>query len=85
MNRKSVFRKLLTALWCRTLYRPVMRLAHRYHWHHAPPDYPDGDMVLRCSWCGFSSVVARRHAHAQQFVPHTFTRSTGRNPGDGQP
>lgn len=35
-------------------YRIVMRIAHRYHWHYAPPIYPDGDTMLRCKWCGFS-------------------------------
>lgn len=46
--------------WCYGfLYRVVMKLAHRYNWHYAPPCYPDGDTMLRCSWCGFSQVVKR--------------------------
>lgn len=42
-------------------YRAIMRLAHRFNWHHAPPCYPDGDTMLRCSWCGFSAVVKHRN------------------------
>lgn len=43
-----------------TLYRPLMRLAHRFNWHYAPPCYPDGDTMLWCHWCGFRQVVKRR-------------------------
>lgn len=40
-------------------YRVVMRLAHRFNWHYAPPIYPEGDTMLWCKWCGFRSVIAR--------------------------
>lgn len=39
------------------LYRVVMRLAHRFHWHYAPPIYPEGDTQLWCKWCGFRQTV----------------------------
>lgn len=42
-------------------YRLVMRVAHRFHWHYAPPIYPDGDTMLWCQWCGFRAVVKRRN------------------------
>lgn len=42
------------------LYRVVMRLAHRFNWHYAPPIYPDGDTMLWCKWCGFREVVQKR-------------------------
>ena len=41
------------------LYRPVMRLAHRFNWHWMPPCYPDGDTLLVCSWCG-ARYLARK-------------------------
>lgn len=41
-------------------YRVLMRLAHRFNWHYAPPVYPDGDTMLWCKWCGLRQVVARR-------------------------
>lgn len=41
------------------LYRLVMRLAHRYNWHYAPPIYPDGDTQLWCTWCGFRQTIKR--------------------------
>ncbi len=47
-------------LWYRWLYGPLMKLAHRYHWHYAPPCYPDGDTQLWCRWCGFRQTIKRR-------------------------
>lgn len=41
-------------------YRLIMRVAHRFHWHYAPPSYPDGDTLLWCHWCGLRQVVKRR-------------------------
>ncbi len=41
-------------------YRLVMRVAHRYNWHYAPPVYPDGDTMLWCHWCGMRDVIKRR-------------------------
>jgi hypothetical protein len=42
------------------LYRLVMRIAHRYHWHYAPPIYPDGDTQLWCKWCGFRQTISKQ-------------------------
>lgn len=41
-------------------YRPIMRVAHKFNWHYAPPIYPDGDTQLWCKWCGFRQTVKRR-------------------------
>ena len=41
------------------LYRMVMRIAHHYNWHYAPPIYPEGDTVLWCKWCGFRQMIKR--------------------------
>jgi hypothetical protein len=41
-------------------YRFLMKLAHRFHWHYAPPSYPDGDTQLWCQWCGFRQTIKRR-------------------------
>lgn len=54
------FEPLHPSFWRSLLYRPVMKLAHRFHWHYAPPIYPDGDTMLWCKWCGFRQVVQRR-------------------------
>ena len=42
------------------LYRAIMRFAHRFNWHYAPPINPNGDTVLRCDWCGMTYVKERR-------------------------
>lgn len=46
-------------LYRRFFYRSLMRVAHRWHWHHAPPIYPEGDVQLWCKWCGFRQTIRR--------------------------
>lgn len=41
------------------LYRPLMKLLHRFDLHYAPPCYPDGDTHLWCQWCGFRQTIKR--------------------------
>lgn len=41
-------------------YRWLMKLAHRFNWHYAPPIYPEGDTQLWCKWCGFRQTIKRR-------------------------
>ena len=38
-------------------YRVIMRIAHKFNWHYAPPSYPNGDTLLWCHWCGMRDVV----------------------------
>ena len=42
------------------IYRIIMKIAHKYNWHYAPPIYPDGDTQLWCKWCGFRQTIRRR-------------------------
>ena len=44
----------------RFLYSHIMKLAHKFNWHYAPPIYPDGDTHLWCQWCGFRQTVKKR-------------------------
>ena len=48
-----------------TLYRIVMKLAHRFNWHFAPPIYPDGDTQLWCKWCGFRQTIIKREVRSE--------------------
>ena len=41
-------------------YRTLMRLSHRFNWHHTRTSYPDGDTYVRCDWCGLGMVMQRR-------------------------
>lgn len=41
-------------------YRLLMKVAHRYNWHHATVCYPDGDTLYWCQWCGMRDVMKRR-------------------------
>ena len=41
------------------LYGMMMKVAHRYNWHYAPPIYPDGDTQLWCKWCGFRETIIK--------------------------
>ncbi len=43
--------------WKGIVYRCIMKIAHKFHWHYAPPCYPDGDTQLWCRWCGFRQTV----------------------------
>lgn len=43
----------------RTLYRPLMRVMHRYRLHYAPPCYLERDAVLWCQWCGMRYRVPK--------------------------
>ena len=44
-----------------TIYRRIMKVAHKFHWHYAPPCYPEGDTHLWCRWCGFRQTIKRRN------------------------
>jgi len=44
----------------RLFYRPLMRVAHRYNWHYAPPIYPEGDMQLWCQWCECRQTIRHK-------------------------
>lgn len=53
-------RWLFLNIWCRYLYRPTMRLLHRFNLHYAPPT----PMTLHkeerhhwCQWCGLRGDV----------------------------
>ena len=62
------------------LYPAVMRLAHRYHWHYAPPIYPDGDTQLWCKWCGFRETIHQRGVAYKTIddAPAAQVKSNGR-------
>jgi len=55
---------------CGYTYRLVMRMAHRFHWHYAPPSFPNHDTQLWCQWCGLrytlpKAASARREEEGQ--------------------
>jgi hypothetical protein len=43
-------------------YRTLMRLAHRFHWHHMKPYHPDGDTIIWCHWCGARYAIPKMRA-----------------------
>ena len=47
-------------LYYRFIYGRLMKLAHRFNWHHTTTTYPEGDTLVRCQWCGLASVIRRR-------------------------
>jgi hypothetical protein len=34
------------------IYRPVMKLMHRWGWCYPQPSFPEGDVQWWCQWCG---------------------------------
>ena len=51
------------------LYRLIMKIAHRFNWHYAPPIYPDGDTQLWCKWCGFRQTIKRKEDSFNDLLP----------------
>ena len=49
----------------RTLYRPLMKLAHRYNWHYAPVGGPDRNQAW-CQWCGLRYTVPTLREHLKR-------------------
>jgi hypothetical protein len=41
-------------------YSRLMKLSHRFNWHHTRTCYPDGDTLVVCDWCGLRTVMHRR-------------------------
>lgn len=41
-------------------YQMLMRLSHRFNWHHTVTIHPDGDTMIWCQWCGMKYVSHRR-------------------------
>ncbi|MCZ6897685.1 MAG: hypothetical protein O7D95_03100 [Betaproteobacteria bacterium] len=48
-----------------------MKVAHYYHWHYAPPIYPEGDKQLWCQWCGFRQTVIKKEDAFRWINPKT--------------
>lgn len=46
-------------LYYRFIYRWLMRLAHRYNWHHTRTCFPEGDTLVICDWCGLRQITNR--------------------------
>lgn len=56
----AVKRWLFLNVWCRHMYRHVMRAIHRFDLHHAPsnifaPQY--GERNHWCQWCGLRGTT----------------------------
>ena len=66
----------MTSLFYRFLYRPLMKLAHRYNWHYAPVIGPfeDGSTQRWCKWCGFRQSTPKPTA----FIVNDALREIGR-------
>jgi hypothetical protein len=65
-------------------YRPLMRLAHRFNWHHAPMHGPleDGAMQRWCQWCGFRETYRQsRRAVTERVTGAGSSQNEGSGPG----
>jgi hypothetical protein len=60
-------------IWCRHLYRPVMRLSHRFNWHYAPPsplNPPYGEQPHWCQWCGLRGTTWKIDPNSPLSINH---------------
>lgn len=64
------------------LYRLIMKIAHRYHWHYAPPIYPDGDTQLWCQWCGFRQTILTKNQKLDLDLEKLINRKNQGVPND---
>lgn len=48
--------------WANTGYRPTMKLAHKFNWHHTIKlgPFEDGSTQRWCQWCGLRDVSKRK-------------------------
>jgi len=80
----------MRSIYLRFLYWPVMKLMHRFDLHYCPPHEIEGDIVLRCNWCGLRYTKSRRGdktftnmliAHSDRFakarIAEAFPRGMG--------
>lgn len=57
---------MIRFLYYKFIYRPLMKLAHKYGWHHIRTDYvedPSNNTIstlMRCEWCGLSTITHRQ-------------------------
>lgn len=57
---------MIKSLYYRFLYRRIMKLAHKYGWHHMRTSYildettNTIDTLVRCEWCGLSTITHRQ-------------------------
>jgi len=70
---------ILRRIFYNVLYRPLMRLIHKYNLHYAPPIYPDGDTLLWCKWCGFRAVVKKGNQYLKEDNNVKTHNSAGHN------
>ena len=54
-------------------YRTIMKAAHHFNWHYAPPIYPENDIQLWCKWCGFRQTIKRGDAPSLMVLPDDIT------------
>jgi len=57
---ESVKRWMFLNIWCSHLYRPAMRLLHRFNLHYAPPSPMSpkyGRQNHWCQWCGLHGMT----------------------------
>lgn len=53
--KQKVKRWIFLNIWCKHMYRHVMRIMHKFNLHYAPPNplNPEfGEINHWCQWCG---------------------------------
>lgn len=54
---------IMRRVYYRLFHARLMRLGHRYGWHHMRVLHPEGDTLFRCDWCGITHL--RKIDHLQ--------------------
>ena len=67
-------RLMIDFLYYRFFYRPFMKLAHKYEWHHMRTSYvqdPSNNTLVtmvKCDWCGLSVTTDKQNTSGNSGV-----------------
>jgi hypothetical protein len=62
---------MMKSLYYRYLYRRIMTLAHRHGWHHVSRIEIEGDVILKCEWCGLHEVFKKGYFFGMKLTTDT--------------
>lgn len=67
--------------WWALGYRTVMKLAHRYNWHHTKTlgPFPDGSTQKWCQWCGLRHSTPPIDYSLMPGIPKSSPRQPGQH------
>lgn len=69
-------------IWCSYLYRPTMRILHKFNLHYCPPSelqiepYEPYRTYHKCDWCGLNGFTYNYTVIKQMIVDSPFNKDS---------